>query len=165
MFNSVFKCILALLFVLWMSNKAKEQLLAGVQCYSLKFDFRLSAVWVPFITCVHSALKSIIASHQNAFSDSWVKCGISVCWLVSHEDVDDRHALYDNARALQREGKLFVVKGEKSKGSAVDDVAAKKVLNPARPLALRIMMVMMMMNLICLRNRQRMRMPPRMMTC
>ena len=131
-FNSVFKCILASLFALWMSNKAKEQLLAGVQCDSLKFDFRLSAVRVPFITWVHSALKKIIASKQNALSDGWVKSGISVCWPVSPEAVDERDALYDNARALQREGKLFVVKGGKSKDCAVDGVLTQTVLNPAR---------------------------------
>ena len=115
-----------------MSNKAKEQLLAGVQCDSLKFDFRLSAVRVPFITWVHSALKKIIASKQNALSDGWVKSGISVCWPVSPEAVDERDALYDNARALQREGKLFVMKGGKSKDSVVDGVLTQTVLNPAR---------------------------------
>ena len=47
---------------------------------------------------------------------------ISVCWPVSQEAVDERDALYDNAHALQREGKLFVVKGGKSKDSAVDGV-------------------------------------------
>ena len=72
-FNAVFKCILASLFAIWMSSKAKEQLLAGVECDSLKFDFRLSAVRVPFITWVHSALKKIIASKQNALSDGWVQ--------------------------------------------------------------------------------------------
>ena len=121
-FNAVFKCILASLLAIWMSSKAKEQLSAGVQCDSLRFDFRLSAIRVPFITWVHSALKKIVASKQNALSHGWVRSGISVCWPVSQQDVDERDSLYDNARALQREGKLFVMKGGKSKDSAVDGV-------------------------------------------
>ena len=69
---------------------------------------------------------------QNALSDGWVQSGISVCWPDSQEAVDERDALYDNARALQREGKLFVVKGGKSKDFVVDGILIQTVLNPAR---------------------------------
>ena len=53
-------------------------------------------------------------------NNGWRSSGISISWATNDaEELEERDTLYEEARALDRQKALFVVKGGRSKDAAV----------------------------------------------
>eukprot|EP00731_Ephydatia_muelleri_P020983 Em0013g710a len=118
-YNFAFKTGVATLFASWLSQVAQEQLLRGVSQDQLTFDLSLKSVKTPFVKWVYMTLNKMSESKKSAMADGWRVSGISVSWATTDEDIEERDTLYEEARALEKQKELFVVKGERSKDAAV----------------------------------------------
>eukprot|EP00731_Ephydatia_muelleri_P012093 Em0006g987a len=76
---------------------AQEQLFRGVSQDQITFDLSLKSVKTPFVKWVYMTLNKI----------------------SENEDIEERDTLDEEARALERQKELFVVKGGRSKDAAV----------------------------------------------
>ena len=118
-FIFVFKSGVAILFASLLSQVAQE-LLKGVSPDKLKFDLTLQNVKIPFVKWVYKTLKKISDIKQSAMIDGWRSSGISISWATKDDELEERDTLYEEARALDRQKALFIVKGERSKDAAVE---------------------------------------------
>ena len=89
-----------------------QELLKGVPPDKLKFDLTLQNVKIPFVKWVYKTLKKISDIKQSAMIDGWRSSGISISWATKDDELEERDTLYEEARALDRQKALFIVKGE-----------------------------------------------------
>lgn len=68
---------------------------------------------------LHSALKRIAEHKKEVILGGWEKSGLLKVWPHDGAEVDELDVRYDEARALEKEGKLFAVEGSKKKDLAV----------------------------------------------
>ena len=126
-YNFVFKTGVATLFASWLSQVAQEQLLRGISPDQLTFDLSLKSVQTPFVKWVYMTLNKMSESKKSATADGWRVSGISVSWATTDEDIEERDTLFE-ARALERQIELFVVKGGRSKDAAVAGLIEQTVV-------------------------------------
>ena len=81
----------------------------------LTFDLSLKSVKTPFVKWVYTTLNKMSGSKKCAMTDGWRVSGISVPWATTDEEIEERNTLYEEARALDRQKELFVVKDGRSK--------------------------------------------------
>ena len=81
----------------------------------------------PFILLSMMTLNKMSESKKSATVDGWRVSGISVSWATTDEDIEERDTLFE-ARALERQIELFVVKGGRSKDAAVAGLIEQTVV-------------------------------------
>ena len=110
-----------------MSQVAQEQLLRGISQDQHTFDLSLKSVKTPFVKWVYMTLNKMSESKKSAMADGWRVSGISVSWATTDEDIEERDTFFE-ARALERQKELFVVKGGRSKDAAVAGLIEQTVV-------------------------------------
>ena len=65
----------------------------------------------PFVKWVHKTLKKISDIKQSAMIYGWRLSGISISWATKDDELEECDTLYKEARALDRQKALFMVKG------------------------------------------------------
>ena len=73
-------------------------------------------------------LKKISETKKSAMADGWKASGIYLSWATTDEGIEERDTLYEEARALERQKELFVVKGRRSKDAAVAGLIEQTVV-------------------------------------
>ena len=129
-FFCILKSDLARLCAMWMTDIAKTQILGGVQPDAITYDLRLSTLRLPFVTWVHTMLAKIPTEKTVALTKGWDVSGISIVWSDDAADKAECDELYDEARQLEREGKLFQVARGRSKDAAMGGLLEQQVLQP-----------------------------------